>query len=105
MNENSVFTIMTCSKLEIGSYGWPDFGYTRTVGYYHELKNAIDAVKKNMCDIWETVYNYVIIEEVSPGLYPHNMKRWFFKYDIDKDNYVEIEEPEFMKNVYNITIG
>ena len=37
----------------------------RCVGYVSELKDALDIVEDNMCDLWEAgYYPYVVIENV-----------------------------------------
>jgi hypothetical protein len=96
------YFIMGVDKLGYDSY---DHGMTRVVGYYSELETAITAVKENCCDIWESCYDYVIVEEVFPGLYPDAPRRWFFGYDKATGKYNPIDEPVAYLFYANLTIG
>ena len=110
MDETPIYKIIVCTKLEELVYeetasdgtvtvkpsGFMDYGEQDEMGFFHEKENAIEAVKFNACDINETCYDYAIVEEVKPGLYswPHN--RWFFKYDRDIDEYIQIDTPNIV---------
>lgn len=100
-----IYVINTMTKLEKDQNGFPDFGSERIVGFYKEFKDAEDAVVNNICDIYETIYNYALIEEVEEGLYNSSLNRWFYKYNKEKDEYEKIEEPEFLKHYSGFTIG
>ena len=52
------------------------------VGWYDNEEYALDSVKKNTCDIWETCYNYAVVEKVEQGMFPTCRKLWVFKYKI-----------------------
>ena len=84
-----MYFITTFTKYEIDQQGWPDTGATRTVGYYTEKDQAINAVLENRCDLWETIYTYAVVELLEPGLYPLAMSedRWFFKWNNDTKQY------------------
>ena len=57
------------------------------VGWFNDENTALDAVKQNKTDIWETCYTYAMIEKVRHGLYPTCEKVWAFKYRvIDESN-------------------
>ena len=40
-------------------------GDVRSVGWRPTLEMAVEAVETNMCDIWESCYDYACIEELS----------------------------------------
>lgn len=119
INKEPIYAIMVCTKIEEHIYtmkdengnekekpsGFPDFGATRVVGFYHEKENAIDAVKENAGDIWETCYDYAIVETVEPGLYQSSHDRWIFKHNPSTGGYDEIPEPEILNHTVGITIG
>lgn len=86
---------------------FPDFGSECLVGYYSSKEAAFEAVKDNCCDIWETCYDYALIEEIEEGLYNPALpnQRWFFKYNAEKYCYEEIKEPEFVKHFCGFTFG
>lgn len=102
---NSIYTITTMTKLEQTQLGLPNFGSTRTVAWYNTFDNAEETVVCNNGDIRETCYQYAVIEEMEEGLYPISKQRWFYKYNIESDEYEEINEPEWMNPYINISFG
>ncbi len=113
MDKSPIYTIMVCTKQEELVYehieadgtvvkkpsGFASFGEWEIVGFFHEEESAIEAVKANACDIYETCYEYAVVEEVTPGLYSWKRNCWCFKYDGDLDEYVQIEVPEIVKSL------
>jgi len=101
-----IYTITTFQRLnKMGN-----FGSIRCVGYYTNFEDAKNAVENNWGDIFETTYNYALIEEVRPGLYPMALKRWLYKIETDENNYIgsiyiPINEPNYFKTVINFAIG
>lgn len=83
----------------------PEFVSSRFVGWYSEFKDAYSSVLGNSCDINETCYDYALIEECDEGLYKPANKRWWFKYNHEKDQYFQINEPDFIKGFCGFTIG
>lgn len=80
--------------------------YTRCVGYTTSFEEAEKIVKENICDISEGGnYNYAMIEAIAEGIYPQSEVRFFFEYDFDNAKYVEMDEPEAFKGIYNFAIG
>ena len=106
MEKKKIYTIMVVEKIEKGLIGLPDFGSSSLCGYYFDKDVAFETVKENACDINENFYDYAVIEEVEEGLYhPATSERWFFKYDKEKDQYEQIEEPDFLNLYCGFTIG
>ncbi len=70
-----------------------------------EFEVANSAVTGNICDINETCYKYALIEECEVGLYHPAYKRWWYEYDREKEEYVQIDEPDFIKGFCGFTIG
>ena len=101
---NKIYTITGLTELTLNDLGWPDYGATRTFGYYITKDDAIEAVKHNTLDIHETIYDYMLIEEIEEGLYNPSLTRWWFKY-AGNDTYTEIPEPDFMKHFVGIGMG
>ena len=106
-----VITIMTKVEEMVSSsgkkMGIPDFGDSRTTGYYYTYDDARDAVVSNLYDMWETIYDYALIEKVAPGVFngASTDDRSLFKYNKDKDKYEPIEEPKILNHIYGIGIG
>jgi len=78
---------------------------TRTVGYYFDREEAIARVKENYLDIWETIYEYVVIQKFGEGFYPDWDEEIWFEFDEQTMKYVEIEFAPMFKNYHPIGIG
>ena len=77
----------------------------RCCGFYTEFKDALMTVRNNVTDLWETCYNYAVIEEYYEGIGWYTGHRWFFKYNRQKDEYESIDEPEELKHICNFALG
>ena len=76
----------------------------RLVGWFPTLGRAEEVVVNNEGDIYECgYYNYCIIEEVLPGLYPHVSREEWFEWK--KEGYILIPKPEWLKDSINFGIG
>lgn len=118
MKTDKIYMIMVCTKLEEyiikntkdngeiveKKSGFPDFGDSNTVGFFYEKEKALDAVHNNAGDINETIYDYAIVEEVEPGLYPCSTVRWLYKFDYKTKQYNPIEEPEILSHMCGIVV-
>ncbi len=103
---NKIYTVMVMTDLTYDSNTrCPEFGSSRLVGWYPEFEVANSAVMGNVCDINETCYQYALIEECEVGLYHPAYKRWWYEYDREKEEYVQIDEPDFIKGFCGFTIG
>ena len=78
---------------------------SRCVGYFETYEEAKDVVLNNILDIFERLYNYAVIEEVSPGLYELDLNPHWFKISDDYDSYHEIEKPKFAEHIVGFGIG
>lgn len=94
---NYIYLITVFSKLKPDERYGMSLGCTRSVGWRPTLEMAVETVETNMCDIWETCYNYACIEQLDYGLYPWAEERWFYKYNRETGKYEEIDEPYFCK--------
>ena len=96
---NYIYLITVFDKCEPATGILPyDIGDTRSVGWRPTFEMAEEAVKTNMCDIWETCYDYACIEELNHALYPWADNRWFYKFNRKTGEYEEMDEPVFLKN-------
>lgn len=77
----------------------------RTVGYFKTLEEAKNVLEHNCCDIYEYYYNYAVIEKVPAGLYKYDRFPIWYKWNKEKDGYVETEIPECAKNQCGFSIG
>ena len=79
---------------------------TRCVGYFKTFEKAEKAVKENACDIWETCYDYAVIENIPEGLYQYDFHPTWYKWDDLNEEYKRIEgRPEEYKNQVGFNLG
>ena len=66
----------------------------------------VQALHENWTDMWETCYDYAVIEMYKEGIshYEHRSRQWF-KFDQERKGYFEIEEPECVKHVGSFALG
>lgn len=105
---DKIYTVMVMTDLKPDEKtGCPEFGSSRLVGWFPEFDMADSSVKENALDINETCYHYALIEECRQGLYsPASAdSRWWYQYNKEKDEYLPIAEPEFVKHFCGFTIG
>lgn len=67
----------------------------QTWGFFEEKETAVQAAHENWGDMHETVYPFVVVEQVLPGLYPHAEERMWFAWVEEKEGFYETETPEF----------
>ena len=78
----------------------------RCVGYFSKFNDAEQAVLENACDIWETCYDYAVIENIQEGLYQYDFHPTWYKFHKLLGGYVKCEQPSFVnKNGGMGTIG
>ena len=100
-----IYAITTFEKVDRDSGHWIKYGDTRTVGYYFNYEDALEVLTNNICDLWETCYNYAALETLLEGLYPQCQEEYeveYFHYNIDKNRYepidkFEVEQPGVME--------
>ena len=98
--------ITVMEKVEQTKLGWPEFGCDRTWGFYSERETAVQALHENWTDMWETCYDYAVIEKYDEGISHCNFdSRQWFKFDEERGGYFEIAEPKCVKHVGSIALG
>ena len=105
MENKSYWFITVMTRLETNSKGFLETGSTRCWGFYSNKEDALNTLHENRTDLWETIYDYAILEEYHEGISNSTLNRQFFKYDMEKDGYFEIKEPECVKHVYGFALG
>lgn len=98
MDKQKYYFITVMEKLETSELGYPKTGARRCWGFYTDKEKAFQCVHENWTDLWETCYNYALIEEYEEGIAGYTFFRQFFKYDEEKDGYIEIGEPAGYKH-------
>ena len=97
--------ITVFEKSEINHVGWPEYGCCRTWGYYRDHNIALQALHENWTDMWETIYDYAVLEEIEEGLCPIPESVQWFKYDRERDGYFEIDMPDGESGLTSFVLG
>lgn len=98
--------ITVFERVELNDKGWADFGCQRTWGFYAERERAVQALHENWTDMWETCYDYAVIEKYDEGIshYDFDNRQWF-KFDEEHNGYFEIDEPYGLKHIGSFALG
>lgn len=97
--------ITVMEKFDIDEDFYVKTGCTRLWGFYSSKVDALQALHNNVTDMWETIYNFAILEEYYEGIGNSTGVRYFLKYDPSLNGYFEIEEPEYAKYICDFAIG
>ena len=71
---------------------------SRCWGFFSDRNEAVEVLHRNTADLWETIYDYAVLEEFHEGIGGWTKNRQFFKYNEEKDGYFEIPEPKHLKD-------
>ena len=106
IDENQKYYFITVfERLDLKNT-WPDYGASRTWGFYRDKEVALRALHENWTDMWERCYDYALIEAYEEGISHLDIEyRQFFKFDQAKNGYFEIEEPEGYGHVAGFAFG
>ncbi len=106
MDERHEYYFITVfERLGMDENGFTDTGHTRCWGFYADKETAFQALHENWTDMWETIYNYAVIEGYREGISHYTGYRQFFKYMLGRDGYFEIDEPKGYEHYCNFGIG
>lgn len=72
---------------------------TRCVGYFKTFEEAERVVINNIDDIWETCYEYAVIEKIEPGLYQYDFHPTWYKWHKLTGGYIQCEQPTFVNAI------
>lgn len=107
MEDNKIYWFITvmgrCDMID----GFLHTRPTRCWGFYSNKEDALFALHTNMTDMWETIYNYAVLEPYMEGIsgYDFETPREWFKYNKNTNSYEPIEEPEGVKNYAGFALG
>ena len=93
------FITVFISYDEFGPHGM------RCWGFYDNWYEADDTLSNNITDLWETCYNYGVIEEYEAGIGGYTGMRQFYKYNTKTGFYDNIEEPKELKHYVRFALG
>ena len=99
------YFITVFTKIAFDEAKFPDIGASRCWGFYKEKETAIQAVKENWTNMWETCYNYAMIEEYEEGISGATRWRKVYKFNKENGGYDEIEEPKEWECFHGFALG
>ena len=71
MNNSPIYEVRAYTKpWTVDEYGWPQYGRSERIGFFHEKEEAQKAVEENLCNIQDYSMQSAMIIEVAPGIYP-----------------------------------
>ena len=82
-----------------------DFGQDRTFGFYFSEPEALKAVKENRGSMCESLYHYLVIEEIGAGIHAEANAKYWFVWDDDQSAWATCPTPAGRENVTNYAIG
>lgn len=100
---NRIYMVTTFTKMEKDDLGWPNTGSSNFIGWFSTERRAREFVINNECDIWETIYDYALIEEWYEGYSGYTLSAYWYKYNREIDKYEPILAPECTKNYCGFT--
>jgi hypothetical protein len=77
----------------------------RCWGFYNNFQAAEDTLVNNVTDLWETCYDYGVIEEYEEGISNYQFERWFYKYDQETDKYLPIDDINELRHYAGFAVG
>lgn len=92
-----IYVITTFTKVSKDEHGFPCYGDVRPVAWYSDHDDAVRMVQLNNCDIWETIYDYAVVESLPEGMYPTTVRGYeseYFKYNQETEQYEPIDKSE-----------
>lgn len=87
--------------------GWPDFGSSRTWGFYTDRDTALQAVRENWTDMHECFYDYAVVEGYDEGIAhdPDPTEAQWFEWNEETQEYQMIDRPEAVVGFGSWAIG
>ncbi len=103
MKDKTIFVVTVFEKYEPADHDNDNYsvciGSNRSPCFKHTFKEAEEVVLNNIGDIWETCYDYAVIEEINCQIYPRHKTHKFYKYNREIGGYEAIEELEYLKRM------
>lgn len=74
-------------------------------GYFKSFSEAEDVVINNKTDLWETCFEYIVIEEIPEGLYQSPLLVSWYKYNKELNKYERVNQPKFASHLSGFALG
>jgi hypothetical protein len=91
---------------EVPKYDKP-YKVTRTFGHFGTLERARQAVDCNECDISESLYNYLVIEELPYGIHAlaDAEHQWWYLWNDTNSCWLSVLKPAWSNGFLNWGLG
>jgi len=76
---------------------------SRCFGFYSNLNEAKEAIEKDVGSLHEGLYEFLVIEEIHPGIFPHVEKEFWFEWKDEK--WISSNKPEELQGTINFSLG
>ena len=76
----------------------------RCFGFYKNFLEAEEEVKNNSCDMYEHLYNYIVIEKLNEGIFQVSTERKTYKFNFETRKYENCESLKALDNAITISI-
>jgi len=84
---------------------FPKYG-NRVFGYFEKEHDATMAIMENRCNMHECLYEYLVVEECSPGILSISFVKQWYKWNYDARKWEACDWPkEIPSNTVNFSIG
>jgi hypothetical protein len=93
--KNKIESIFTCTSICIQDAKQFKFDY-RTFGFFFTEEEARMAVKENSLNMIECYYDYLVIEQVFPGIHTRQKEIAWFKAK-GSNNWISCKRPRVLK--------
>ena len=103
--EQEYFFITVMERVDTDDLGWADTGDSRCWGFYRDKDTALRALHENWTDMEETIYEYAVLEGYTEGISHLTGYKQFFKFDIQRNGYFEIDLPKGYEHFAGFGIG
>lgn len=75
----------------------------RTFGYASELSIAQYYVNENVGSMHECLYDYIVIENIGPGIHPESKQEWWYEWNGGR--WMTCEKPDWSLGRVNWALG
>lgn len=78
---------------------------SRTFGYFVRLEDAVESVNKNIGDLRECLYDYVVIEQINQGIHGETEKELWFGWNYELNCWFPRPKPSELVGIVNFALG
>ena len=77
----------------------------RTFGFFERYHEAFLAIKNNIGNMQEMLYDYIVLECIEPGIHSKVSAKEWYGWNMDEKRWVHTECPKEFEVVTNFAVG